>query len=136
LTLKRIGVDANILLRALLNDHPQQSAASRKFLAGLSPDALGYVGISAMMEIFWVLNGRNRVPRGRVAAAIDSMLSLEHVEYEGLDCIRRAIGIFAEGGVDFPDVLLAERNKEAGCAHSMTFDQKAAARIPGMELLT
>ena len=88
-----------------------------------------------MMEIFWVLNGRNRVPRDSVASAFDAMLSLQNVEYEGLDCIRRAIGIFAEGGVDFPDVLLAERNEEAGCAYSLTFDQKAAARIPGLELL-
>ena len=131
----RIGIDANILLRALLDDHEQQSASSRKFLAGLSTDTRGYVGVSALLEVFWVLYGRNRVPRDRVSAVFGAMLSLEHVEYEGFDCIKRAINAYAEDGVDFPDALLAARNSEAGCVCSMTFDPKAAKKIQGVELL-
>lgn len=131
----RIGIDASILLRTLLDDHEQQATASRKFLAGLSTDKQGYVGVSALLEVFWVLNGRNRVPRGRVVAAFSAMLSLAHVEYEGFDCIKRALNAYADDSADFPDALLAARNSEAGCVFSMTFDKRAAERIAGTELL-
>jgi predicted nucleic-acid-binding protein len=130
-----VGIDANVLLRALLNDSPEQSAVSRAFLETLDPHKRGYVGVTALLEVFWVLNRRNKVPRDRVAAVIDALLTLEHVEFEGFDCIRRAIAAYSEEGADFPDVLLGERNREAGCSATVTFDSKAARRIPSMELL-
>lgn len=130
-----VGIDANVLLRALLNDSPEQSAVSRAFLETLAPQTRGYVGVTALLEVFWVLNRRNRVPRDRVAAAFDALLTLEHVEFEDFDCIRRAIAAFSDDGVDFPDVLLGERNREVGCTATLTFDSKAARHIPSMELL-
>jgi predicted nucleic-acid-binding protein len=130
--MNQVGIDANVLLRALLHDSPEQSAASRAFLETLDPEKRGYVGITALLEVFWVLDRRNRVPRDRVAAAFDMLLTLEFVEFESFDCIRRAIAAYSDGGVDFPDVLLAERNREAGCATTMTFDNRAAQRIPSM----
>ena len=131
----QVGIDANVLLRALLNDSPEQSAASQAFLDTLEPEKQGYVGITALLEVFWVLNRRNKVPRERVAAAFDVLLTLEHVEYESFDSVRRAIAAYSEGGADFPDVLLAERNREAGCMVTITFDNRAAQRISSMELL-
>ena len=35
---------------------------------------------------------------------------------------------------DFPDALIAFVNREHGCSHTVTFDQKAA-RIPSVVLL-
>ncbi|MEZ2132099.1 MULTISPECIES: hypothetical protein [unclassified Sinorhizobium] len=37
---------------------------------------------------------------------------------------------------EFADIFIALRNRNAGCASTMTFDEKAAKHIPGMELLT
>ena len=133
--MSKVGIDANILLRAMLNDSPEQSSASRTFLERLEAGRQGHVGVTAILEVFWVLNRRNKVPRDRVAAAFDTLLTLEHVEFEAFDSIRRAIAAYADGGVDFPDVLLAERNREAGCEMTLTFDRRAAKSVPGMELL-
>jgi predicted nucleic-acid-binding protein len=38
--------------------------------------------------------------------------------------------------VDFADALLSEMNRIADCGKTLTFDRKAASRVPGMELLT
>jgi predicted nucleic-acid-binding protein len=132
----QLGIDANVLLRALLDDSPEQSALARAFLGRLDRDRRGYVGVTALLEIFWVLNRRNKVPRERVAAAFDRLLTLEHVEFEDFDCVRRAIVTYADDGADFPDSLLAERNRRGGCTVTMTFDSKAARRIAAMELLS
>ena len=131
----RIGLDANILLRTLLDDDLQQSMQARRLLSELSGERKGYVGVTAMLEVFWVLNMRNRVPRDRVTAAFTAMLTLEHIEYEAFDSIKRAINAYLNDSVDFPDALLCDRNKEAECHATMTFDKKAAERVPGMELL-
>jgi len=132
----QLGIDANILLRALLDDSTEQSALARAFLGQLETDRSGYVGVTALLEVFWVLNRRNKVPRERVAAAFDQLLTLENVEFEDFDCVRRAIAAYADDGVDFPDALLAERNLQEGCIATMTFDGKAVHRIPSMELLS
>lgn len=133
--MSQVGLDANVLLRALLDDSPEQSSVSQAYLETLAPEKRGFVGVTAILEIFWVLNRRNKVPRERVVAAFDVMLTLEHVEYEAFDCIRRAIAVYSDSGADFPDVLLAERNRDAGCVATMTFDKRAAKAIPDMELL-
>ena len=130
-----VGIDSNVLLRALLNDSAQQSALSQTFLETLNPDKRGYVGVTVLLEVFWVLNRRNKVPRDRVAATFNALLTLEHIEFEDFDSIRRSIAAYLNDGVDFPDILLSERNGAAGCSATMTFDSMAAKRIPSMELL-
>jgi predicted nucleic-acid-binding protein len=130
-----LGIDANVLLRALLDDSPEESALARAFLERLDTNRRGYVGVTALLEVFWVLNRRNKIPRERVAAAFDQLLTLEHVELEDFDCVGRAIASYADDGVDFPDALLAERNRQGGCTSTMTFDKAAARRISSMELL-
>lgn len=55
----------------------------------------------------------------------------------GIDTnIRKALGAMAVSQGAFADIFVALRNRNAGCASTMTFDEKAAKHIPGMELLT
>lgn len=55
----------------------------------------------------------------------------------GIDTnIWKALGEMAVSQGEFADIFIALRNRYAGCASIMTFDEKAAKHIPGMELLT
>ena len=131
----QVGIDANILLRAFLNDDAVQSAASKKFLSELGEDIRGYVGVGALLEMFWVLRSRYRLPRAELCLIVRALLSTRGVVVESVDATAEALRRYEEGLADFPDAFLAARNREAGCPRTVTFDQKAAARIPGMELL-
>ncbi|OXT02608.1 hypothetical protein B7H23_06880 [Notoacmeibacter marinus] len=130
-----IGLDANILLRAMLNDDTAQSPMAKNLLSSLGPERPGYIGVSVVLEIFWVLKRRYRVPKNEIADVFDAYLTIEHIEFESFDAIKRALSQFREEAVDFPDVLLAERNRADGCEMTMTFDQNAARRVNWMELL-
>ena len=134
--MSRVGLDANVLLRALLNDDPVHSANARRLLGELHGDRRGYVGISAILETFWVLRSRYKVPRELLQETLRELLTIENLDVESAEPVARALAMYAKGNMDFPDALLAERNLEAGCDRTLTFDQKAVRAIPSMELLS
>ncbi|WP_290127960.1 PIN domain-containing protein [Aliihoeflea aestuarii] len=134
--MSRVGLDANILLRALLNDDAVHSAVARKLLGKLNSGNRGYVGISAILETFWVLRSRYKVPREILHDTLRELLTIENLDVESAEPVAQALAMYVKGNMDFPDALLAERNLEAGCSHTLTFDQRAARLIPSMELLS
>jgi predicted nucleic-acid-binding protein len=134
--MSRVGLDANILLRALLNDDPAHSPIARKLLSQLDRDRRGYVGVSALLETFWVLRSRYKVPRDLLHDTLRELLAIENIDVESAEPVAQALAMYAKGNMDFPDALLAERNLEAGCGRTLTFDQKAVRAIPSMELVS
>lgn len=131
-----IGLDTNVLLRAMLNDDPIQSKVAQRILSTLDRDRPGFVNIVVMMEFFWVLKSRYGLSRERLAAAVRNLLEVEHLEFESLDAVGGALVAYEDGVADFPDKVISMRNREAGMATTLTFDKKAARLIPSMELLT
>lgn len=129
------GIDANVLLRALLNDHPQQSMVARDLLASLGDKRRGYVGISAVLETFWVLRSRYKVPREVLYETIRELLTIKHLDVESSDAVAQAISLYRKGRAEFADALLGQRNVEAGCEHTFTFDRDAAKAMSSMMLL-
>ncbi len=130
-----IGLDANILLRATLNDDPVQSPLAQKFLHSLDEQRPGFVNIPVIMEFFWVLRSRYKLPHARLAGTMRNLLEVEHIEFEALETIGKAIAIYESRIADFPDAVIAMRNNELGADKTVTFDRHAAASISTMELL-
>lgn len=131
-----IGLDTNILLRATLNDDPIQSAAAQRLLRSLDQERPGFVNIAVMMEFFWILRSRYKLPHERLASIMRDLLEVEHLEFEAFETIGRAVAVYEGRAADFPDAVIAIRNRELGAERTFTFDEGAAKTIPGMELLT
>lgn len=132
----RFGIDANVLLRALLNDHPSQSEIAHDLLASLDEERRGYVGISAVLEVFWVLRSRYRVPRQPLCETMRELLMIKYLDIESSAAVVQALAMYQKGRVHFEDALLAERNVEADCGFTYTFDRAASKAASSMELLT
>lgn len=131
-----IGLDTNLLLRATLNDDPVQSPVAQALLASLDEARQGFINIPVIMEFFWVLRSRYKIPQGRLAVILRSLLEVEFLTFEALETIGRAVAMYEGGKADFADVVVALRNRELGADATLTFDRKAASRIPSMELLS
>ncbi len=130
-----IGLDANVLLRAALNDDPVQSPVARGLLLSLDHERPGLVSIPVLMEFFWVLRSHYKLPRTRLAAMMRKLLETEYLHFEALDAAGKALAAFEENAADFSDVIIAMRNRELGAERTYTFDKGAAASITSMELL-
>jgi predicted nucleic-acid-binding protein len=131
-----IGLDTNILLRATLNDDPVQSKAAQRLLKALREDERGFVNLAVLMEFFWVLRSRYKLPQARLAGVMRDLLGVEHIEFEALEVVGKALATYEGGIADFADVIIALRNRELGASRTFTFDEDAAKSVLGMELLS
>jgi predicted nucleic-acid-binding protein len=131
-----IGLGTNILLRSMLNDDPVQSPAARRLLQSLDESRRGFVNIPVMLEFFWVLRSRYKLPRTRLAGALRDLLEVRHLEFEAFETIGKALVIYERLAADFSDAVLAIRNSELGADKTLTFDEGAAKSIPSTELIS
>jgi len=132
-----IGLDTNVLVRALTNDDPAQSPVAREFMLTLSPDQPGFISTTALIETWWVLRNAEpyRYSREQVVAVVAALLDNHAIVVQDSDTVRAALGVTTRVGRDLPDTLIATADHEAGCANTVTFDRRAWA-IPGMVPLT
>ena len=131
-----MGLDTNFLLRATLNDDPEQSKAAQRLLKSLRRDEPGFVNLPVLMEFFWVLRSRYKLPQARLAAVMRDLLGVEYIEFEALEVVGKALATYEAGTADFADMIIALRNRELGAVRTFTFDGGAAKSAPGMELLS
>lgn len=131
-----IGLDTNILLRAVLDDDPVQSPAARQLLQGLDGTRPGFVNLLVLIELFWVLRTRYKLPRARLTKTIRDLLEVEFLEFEALETVGKALLAYERRVADFADTVIALRNCELGAEPTYTLDRGAATGIPSMELLS
>ena len=131
-----IGLDTNVLLRAFVNDDPAQAAAARQFLANTDSRVPRYVGVIVLVEFAWSLRRTYGYPRPAVLDAIRRLLDASDTIVERRDLVASCISLASTINAELADLLIGQGNLEDGCERTLTFDRKAAQRIPGMELLS
>jgi predicted nucleic-acid-binding protein len=130
-----IGIDTNILVRIVARDDPEQTMKAVALLKSLSEQQPGYVNLLTLAEFWWTLRSRLKQEKTQILEMIGMLLNSREILLEDEPTVEQALQLTAEGRGDFPDLLIALRNQAAGCARTVTFDRKAAAAIPGMEVL-
>jgi predicted nucleic-acid-binding protein len=127
-----IALDTNILLRYLVQDDAVQSQLASDVLENrLTSDEPGFVSITALLELDWVLRVQYGFSQANVCAVLTGLLSASNLICEQRECVARALQ-FEHG--DLADNILHQTAKEAGCTQTLTFDKKFA-RLEGVELL-
>ena len=124
-----IGVDANVLLRHILDDDPVWSKRSSRFLHDFcSPERPGYVNPVTLAEVFWVLRGRAKHDRAKLALVVEAILADEHLIVGSRQAVAAALDAYRRGPADFVDYLVGELNAAAGAIPTYTIDKKALKR--------
>jgi predicted nucleic-acid-binding protein len=129
-----IGIDTNVLVRFLVKDDPVQNFAAQRYLEARTADSPAYVSAVVLAETTWILNRRLKYPMPVVAELLQNLLATESLVFEYTEELD---ALLSEEGpkADLADYLIAWAAQRAGCTSIKTFDQKAASRVPGMELL-
>jgi predicted nucleic-acid-binding protein len=130
-----IGLDANILIRHLVQDDPVQSPrASALVERRLSEANPGFVSIVAIAEIVWVLDRVYRFSSRDIAAAVERVLQTDVLVVESEQEVFTAMIALKDGRGSFADALIGALGAKAGCSRTLTFDRKAL-RLPDFEPL-
>lgn len=130
-----IGIDTNVLIRMIARDDPKQLRQAVAVMQTLTPKQPGWVGISCLLEVVWVLTSRLRVSRDGIANVLDDLLSIDSIVVEQSEVVAGALTQFRRGKAEFADCLIAASAHAAGCKRIVTFDEMAA-RDAGMDLIT
>lgn len=121
-----IGLDSNIVLRAITGDDPVQSPRARRFLSKLSEESPGVLNPVVLAEIAWTLKTTHRYRKHEILACMEGLMRSSAYYVVGRDAVTRAIEISMEHAIEFADALIGEINRAEGCETTVTFDQGAA----------
>ena len=129
-----IGIDSNVLLRAIANDDAVQSPLARSLLGTLSAGNPGCVNVVVLAEVAWTLRHRYKRAPSDILDVVETMLASDAYAIPDRAVIGRALSVANRNRLDFADALIAELNRAAGFAPTVTFDE-VAARSPAFRLV-
>lgn len=127
------SLDANVLLRLLLNDIPDQHMA----VEALFRQASGQFAVAdtAIIEVAFVLERHYGFTRTAIADAVDGLASLGEINCNHL-LFERALPIFTKHpGLSFEDCCLAAYAELSGANPLWTFDRKLAKQVSNAKLV-
>ena len=95
-------VDANIVLRYVLNDHPQLSQQA----ADILERQMVIVPMEVVCEVVFVLQKVYRVSRDEIRKKLCDLLDESLISVEKPDVLRQALQAYATSSLDLVDTLL------------------------------
>lgn len=98
-------IDANVVLRYLLNDSPEMSIKARELISSGN----AYIKPEIIAEVIYVLKRVYQIDRSSIRTFIYSIL--DDISCSEDECIRMAIDIYASVSLDFIDCLLIAYHK-------------------------
>jgi predicted nucleic-acid-binding protein len=122
-----IGIDTNVLLRAILDDDPSQSSAAKALIeAAKAAGETIRVDRLVLAEAVWTLARRYRYTREQLVEVVEALSAVPELRLEDGRAVAEALAVFRDGRLDFADALIGVLNRRAGCAATYTFDRGAA----------
>ncbi|MDR1767471.1 MAG: type II toxin-antitoxin system VapC family toxin [Propionibacteriaceae bacterium] len=126
-----VGLDANIVVRLIMQDDPAESARAREIFGELTPSRKGHICQLVQAEIWWVLRRAYKLTAQQATAALQGLLESDDLELEQPADLAWALERTASGA-DLADALIYQASSRRA-PRVLTFDKKAADRAFGLE---
>lgn len=130
--MKRLHLDANVVLRFLRDDDPKQSPAARRLIGEANEGKVTLI-LSAVTvaEIFYALRASYKLPQAEIAPLLTGLLRSGVFEAEHEPRLLDTLARVQKANVDFGDAWLAATAAEAGEAvASFDEDFRLLADVP------
>ncbi len=93
-------IDANVILRYLLNDHPDMSQIAKDHISS----GCAYTKPEVLAEVVYVLKKVYQMEKDRIQTSIHSLLN--DISCTEKECVLYAIDLYATISLDFVDCML------------------------------
>lgn len=125
-------IDANIILRYLTNDVPDQAKQAEELLKRVEegkediflPDII-------LADIIWILEGYYKQPREDIREWITAILSMQGLTFSDKDIALNALDIYMDKRIDWSDAFTASQMLQREITEIYSFD-KLFDRIDGI----
>lgn len=116
----KISVDTNVLIRAVLQDDPEQGPAAAKLLSEASLIAIPLPSLCAFV---WVLRRGAKLSTNDVAQSIRDLVMADNVAMNR-PAVEAGLAMLEAGG-DFADGVIAFEGQWLGGEEFVSFDREA-----------
>lgn len=116
----KISVDTNVLIRAVLQDDPEQGPAAAKLLSEASLIA---ISLASLCEFVWVLSRGAKLSTNDVAQSIRDLVMADNVAMNR-PAVEAGLAMLEAGG-DFADGVIAFEGQWLGGEEFVSFDREA-----------
>ena len=117
-------IDANIILRFLTNDLPEQANQAASLLQKLEEGTeRAWLPDLFLTDIIWVLEGYYQQPRTQIREWITTILSLPGLEFSNKEIALTALDLYVENKIDWSDAFTASQMLAGGIKEIISFDQ-------------
>ena len=120
----KLTADTNVLIRAVVQDDPDQA---RKASAALAKAQLIAVALPCLCEFVWVLLRLYKFKRAEVAEAVRALLSTASVQVNR-PAAEAGLAVLEAGG-DFADGVIAHEGQWLGGDTFVSFDKQAVSLL-------
>ena len=93
------ALDANVIVRYLVNDDAEQAEAARALLEGLTADRQSFICREVAIEVVWVLARFHQFTRARIVGVLVKLIAKDSLVVEAADGIDRAAVVYRNQGV-------------------------------------
>jgi predicted nucleic acid-binding protein len=130
--MRRVAVDANVVVRFLTGDPPDMAQTAADLFAAADRGEIGLeLDEIVLAETVWVLHSFYGQPAADIARTLQQLLSHAAIHVDDEALLIEALALFAEHNVDFADALLAARMRRRGTTDVVSFDRHFD-RLPGI----
>ncbi len=120
----KLAVDTNVLVRAVVRDHPTQAVIADKVL--ITAELIA-IALPCLCEFVWVLRKVYGFQPTDAAGAIRALLGAANVEMNR-PAVEAGLTMLEAGG-DFADAVIAYEGNWLGGETFVSFDKKAVALL-------
>src|SRR5260364_437263 len=114
-----IGVDTNVLVRAVFEDHPKESPLAQQFLKQTAKDKKLFVSSYAVLEMVWVL----KVKQCSRQEIYEAVLDLSGIMVGQREVVMSALEKYIKGKADFGDYLILSEGEHYQVPRLVSFDK-------------
>jgi predicted nucleic-acid-binding protein len=129
-----IGLDTNLLVRYFTGDDPEHFRRAEAFIDALTVAEPGFIPLVTLAELTWVMRSRYSLSKADLIEMVEMLLRMPGFVLERADTVEKALRVFRGSRAAFSDALIERSAHDAGCAYTVTFDEKAVGNA-GMRLV-
>ncbi len=128
-----IGIDTNILLRAITQDDAAYSKRATEFLKTCTPSQQGLINPVVLAECMWTLKRRYKAKSEDIVLVLCKILENDGLHVMHRKCVEEATAMEEKCAGSFTDAFIAALNREEGCATTASFDKEIRDGISFVE---
>ncbi|MDQ7075138.1 MAG: type II toxin-antitoxin system VapC family toxin [Gammaproteobacteria bacterium] len=127
-----IGIDTNVLVRVLIDDHKAKKQCEQARSLLLKHEKT-LITDTVLIETIWVIQRAYSIKKPQIISTIERLLLQSTLVFDDKNTLENALETYRSHAFEFSDALILTKNQEKQCS-LYTFDKKLSKHASATHL--